>query len=105
MTSLRAAAAQALTKTRQELTLETKIKDKNESGVIITHHKSGYCAQWHALSLLLPDLHGLFIIRFEELKVPVGLDGLPAVLAHVEHYDRRVAKGIDAEIFIFFANK
>lgn len=70
--------------------------------VSITHHQSGCYAQWHAPSLLLPDLHGLFIIRFEELKVPVGLDGLPAVLAHVEHYDRRVARGRD---FYFFPNK
>lgn len=46
-----------------------------------------------AARLLLPDLHGLLIIRLEELKVPVGLDGLPAVLAHVEHYDRQAASG------------
>lgn len=38
-----------------------------------------------AWCLLLPDLHGLLIVRLEELKVPVGLDGLSAVLAYVEH--------------------
>lgn len=37
-------------------------------------------------SLLLADPHGLLIIRFEELEVLVGLDCLPAVLAHVKHW-------------------
>lgn len=46
-----------------------------------------------AACVLLPDLHGLLIIRLEELKVPVGLDGLPAVLANVKHYDRQAASG------------
>lgn len=48
---------------------------------------------WHASSLLLPDLHGLLIIRFEELKVSVSLDGLPAVLTHIKHCRRQVGGG------------
>lgn len=41
---------------------------------------------YHLSSLLLADPHGLLIIRFKELEVLVGLDGLPAVLAHVKHW-------------------
>lgn len=58
----------------------TKVRDKNESSA-----KNKSRSRADVPSLLLPDLHGLLIIGFEELKVPVGLDGLPAVLAHVEH--------------------
>lgn len=55
-----------------------------------------------AACLSLPDLHGLLIIRLEELKVPVGLDGLPAVLAYVEHYGRQAASGWKQRCFFFF---
>lgn len=55
-----------------------------------------------AACLSLPDLHGLLIIRLEELKVPVGLDGLPAVLAHVEHCERRAASRWKQRFFFSF---
>lgn len=38
------------------------------------------------IAQLLADPHGLLVIRLEELKVLIGLDGLPAVLAHIEHW-------------------
>lgn len=48
--------------------------------------RSRHFVQHSALSHSLADPHGLLVIRFEELKVLVGLHGLPAVLAHVEHF-------------------
>lgn len=46
------------------------------------------CQIYKVLSLLA-DLHGLVVVRFEELKVLIGLDSLSAVLAHIKHWWKR----------------
>lgn len=49
---------------------------------------------WWSVSSLA-DLHGFFIVWTEELKVLVGLDGLPAVLTHIKHCQSNTAASID----------
>lgn len=77
---------------RNQLTGQGKAPGSGNSLVITSNWAPGPSPQTHIDTHSLPDFQALFVVWKEKLKRFVGLDHVPAILAHVELWGKGEAQ-------------
>lgn len=65
--------------------MQNYFSEVQENKYVVLNELKRPTFKWFSVLHLLSNLHGLLIIRFEELKVLVDLHSFPAVLANIKH--------------------